>query len=53
MQIDQHQHVINHVRRFATLSLGQDEAGSSLAVRLSALPQLGQNFEATADVLSC
>jgi hypothetical protein len=53
MQIDQHRHVIKHVRRFATVSLGQDEAESSLAVRLSVLPQLGQNFETTADVLSC
>ena len=53
MQIDQHRHVIKHVRRFATWSLEQDEAGSSLAIRLSVLPQLGQNFETTADVLSC
>jgi hypothetical protein len=53
MQIDQHRHVINQVRHFATVSLGQDEAESSLAVRLSVLPQLGQNFETTADALSC
>ena len=53
MQINQHRHLIKHVRCFATVSLGQDEAGSSLAVRLSVLPQLGQNFETAVDVLSC
>ncbi len=53
MQIDQHRHVKYRVRRFATVSLGRDETVSSLAVRLSVLPQLGQNFETKVDVQSC